>query len=89
MLELPERQQDWSKIDDMITELEETSDLSKARAALMRAGVFRLRGKMEEAKDLVRTAASMDPNDTSVMYEAAKIQMQEPPDGPRKSSQTT
>ena len=85
MLKLPESQQDWSRVDDLIEDLAEQREYSEARKLLMKAGVLRLRSKMSEAKALVREAAKIDPDDTMVMFEAAKIQLQELPDGPAKA----
>lgn len=85
MLELPKNQQDWERVDELIKEIVEKSELLPVQELLMRARVMALREKFDEAKDLIREAAKLDPENVSVKLEAARLMVNDPPEGPPKA----
>lgn len=85
MLEQPETLQDWDRVEELIEEVVEKNELSEVRELLMRSRVMALREKFDEAKKLIQQAAKLDPEDMSIRLEAARLLVNDPPDGPPKA----
>lgn len=85
MLAKPEDEQDWEEIEATVQEIVDKRGLSEAKHKLLQAQVFSQRKMPDEAKQAVRDAAKLDPQDVSVRFAAVKLLMIEPPTGPPKA----
>ncbi len=85
MVDLPDDQQDWKKVDDAITAFAEESNLSEARTALQRAQVFLEREMFPQAEKLVQAAAELEPDNVGVRFAAVKLLLRKPGGGPEKA----
>ncbi len=85
MLAQPESKQDWGKIDDVITEFVEKNNLPESAALLYRAQVFLSRKMFSNARDVIREASEIDPDNVNIRLAAVKLLWQEPESGPQKA----
>ena len=85
MRDKPEEDQNWQEIDDFIDKVVETRGLSEVQEKLLKAQVFTQREMLPEAKQLIREAARLDPQDVGVRLAAARLLMMEPTTGPPKA----
>ena len=85
MLDMPEDEQDWQKIDDAVNELVENRSLSEVQRKLLQVHVFSRREMLPEAKQLVREAARLDPTNVDVRFAAVQLLLTELPTGPPKA----
>lgn len=81
-LELPEDEQDWSAVDELLNEVIEKNNLSLAKQKLLRSKILIKRGRYEEAKQLIRDASKADKDDIDVQYTAILLYMSDPSEGP-------
>jgi tetratricopeptide (TPR) repeat protein len=82
ILDRPEENQNWQEIDAYIEELVEKRDLTEVQHKLLRAEVFLKREMLKEAKDMIREAARLDPEDVNVRFAAVRLLLKDLPDGP-------
>ncbi len=85
ILDLPEEQRDWSKTDEFIDAMAEQRDFSEVQKKLLHAQVFALRKMLPEAKQMVRDAAKLEPDNLNVRIAATKLLLMEPESGPAKA----
>ncbi|MCH7750544.1 MAG: tetratricopeptide repeat protein [Planctomycetes bacterium] len=85
MLARPEDEQDWQEIDDRVNELVESRSLSEVQRKLLQGQVFSQRKMLTEAKQMVRDAVGLDPDDVNVRFAAVKLLLLEAPAGPPKA----
>ncbi len=84
MLEAPEAEQDWDKIDKLLDKAIAGHELSEARKLILRAKVLVRRGKFAEAKRLIRDAnkAATDEEAMDIFFEAVLLVLADPDEGP-------
>ncbi len=80
-LRLPEAEQDWARVSELVDETIEENGLTIAQAKLLRAKVFIKRAKYEEAKALIREAAQDAPDDINVHFAAILLVLSDPGQG--------
>ncbi len=85
MSKLPEASQDWSKIDALVEQIVKERDFTEARAKLVRANVMLKRKKYEEAKQLIRDAAALEPDNIGISFAAISLLSIDPNAGPEKA----
>lgn len=85
MSKLPESSQDWAKIDAMIQQIAKERDFSEARTKLVQANVMLSRKKYEEAKQLIRDAAALEPDNINISFAAISLLSADPDAGPEKA----
>lgn len=78
----PVEMQDWSQIESMLEELAQKNNISEAAVHLLQAQIMMKRGKFDEAKELIRQAALLDPDDIRVRYAAISLLLEDPNSGP-------
>jgi len=83
----PEEEQDWSAVEELVEEIVEQRGLSEARTKLLRANILLKRDKFEEAKQLIREAAMIDPEDMNVRFAAVSLVKNDPTQGPDTAMQ--
>ncbi len=81
----PVEMQDWSQIESMLEELAQKNNISEAAVHLLQAQIMMKRGKFDEAKELIRQAALLDPDDIRVRYAAISLLLEDPNSGPSKA----
>ncbi len=81
-LELPEAEQDWTKVNELVEEVVVDKELGIARAKLLRAKVLIKRKKLDDAKELIRQAAKDAPDDVDVHFTAVFLVASDPDQGP-------
>ena len=81
-LELPEAEQDWGKVDELVEQLIVENELTEARQKLFRAKVLIKRNMFNEAKELIRQAAKDAPDDIDIHYAAIMLVLTDPSQGP-------
>ena len=72
-------------IEVMLEDLAKEHDLTEAGVSLLRSQVLMKRGKFDEAKELIRQAALLAPDDVRVRYAAISLLMEDPDSGPEKA----
>ena len=80
-LELPEAEQDWDKVDELMEEVIAKNELSIAHQKLLRAKVLIKRGRFKEAVALIRQAGLDAPDDINVHYAAILLVVSDPEQG--------
>ncbi len=85
MLTRPEDQQDWGKVDQLITDFAEKHEITGVRLSLLRAQIFLQRQMFSEAKQLIQDAAKLEPDNVSVRMAAVKLLNVDPASGPAKA----
>ncbi len=68
-LELPENEQDWAAVDELVEQIREERELSDAATMLVRAKILIRRGRYKDATELIRKAR----RDTENLTEQDKI----------------
>ena len=81
MVDLPESEQDWGKVDRLVGEVVAERKLGIAREKLIRAKIFMKRGKFEEARALILQAAKDAPKDIDVHFAAILLVTTDPQKG--------
>ncbi|WP_197530383.1 tetratricopeptide repeat protein [Bythopirellula polymerisocia] len=81
----PAELQDWSQIDAMLEKLGEEHNLTEAGINLLQSQVLMKRGNYDEAKELIRQAALLAPDDVRVRYAAISLLLEDPDSGPSKA----
>jgi len=81
-LELPEAEQDWNKVDELIEKAIADNELSEVHQKLLRAKVLIKRNKYTEATDLIRQAAKDAPDDINIHFAAILLVASDPEQGP-------
>ncbi len=85
MAEMPETQQDWARIDDMVEKIAKDREFSEARKKLVQANVLMKRKYFEEAKEKIREAALLEPENINIRFAAITLLAAEPDSGPVKA----
>jgi len=85
MLALPEDQQDWEKVEQLLTDFAEKHEITGVRLSLQRAQVFLQRQMFPEAKQLIQDAAELEPDNVGVRMAAVKLLNMDPANGPAKA----
>jgi Flp pilus assembly protein TadD len=85
MAKMPAAQQDWAKIDQLVQQIAEERDFTEARIKLVQANVMLKREKFEEAKELIREAALLEPDNINISFAAVALLAAEPGAGPSKA----
>jgi tetratricopeptide (TPR) repeat protein len=81
MAALPENEQDWAKIDNLVKQIAAEREFSEARLKLVEANVMMKRKKYAEAKELIRAAAKLEPDNTAINYAAIGLLNSDPDSG--------
>ena len=81
----PVEMQDWAKVEAMVEKLSEERDLGAAGLKLLQSQIMMKRGKYNEAKELIRQAALLDPEDIRVRYAAIGLLLEDPEAGPAQA----
>lgn len=81
MAALPPEQQDWGKIDERLDKVAKARDFSEARLKLIQAEIMIRREKFKDARDLIKEAAALEPDNIDVYYAAIALLMKEPKSG--------
>ena len=85
MAKLPESEQDWAKIDQMIDKIAKEREFSEGRLKLVQANVMIKRKRFEEAKQLIREASELEPDNIGVRFAAVSLLSIDPNAGPKKA----
>lgn len=85
MSKLPEASQDWAKVDAMIKQIAKEREFTEARTKLVQANVMLKRKKFEEAKQLIRDAAALEPDNINISFAAISLLSADPDAGPEKA----
>ncbi|NOZ40738.1 MAG: tetratricopeptide repeat protein [Planctomycetes bacterium] len=85
VLELPEAEQDWSKVDELVTQMIEEKGLGEARAKLLRAKILIKRDQYDDAKALIKQAYKVAPEDIDVHFAAIFLVASDPMQGPARA----
>ncbi len=85
MAKLPEAQQDWAKIDQLVQQIATEREFTEARTKLVLANVMLKRNKFDEAKELIREAALLEPENINISFAAISLLSAEPDTGPTKA----
>ena len=84
-LELPEAEQDWDKVDELVAEVSEKNELSPAAVKLLRAKILIKRGSYSQAKALIREANKdenlTDQDKLNIRYSAILLVLNDPNQG--------
>lgn len=86
-LELPENEQDWAKVDELVDEVVEKNNLGVPQQKLLQSKILIKRGRFDEAKAMIRDAASTDKanlnqNDKlNIQYTAILLVLSDPNQG--------
>jgi len=81
-LELPEAEQDWEKVDELVEEVIAENTISESGQKIMRAKVLIKRGKLAEAKSMIRQAAKEAPDEVEISFAAIMLMLHDPEQGP-------
>ncbi len=81
MLEVPEADQDWGEVNELIEKLIADNELPEARQKLLHAKVMIKRGKLKEATAMIRGAAKLAPDDIDIHYAAILLVASDPKQG--------
>ncbi len=84
-LDKPKGQQHWDMIDKEVDHVVESLKVPEARANLLRAQILMKREMFDEARQLVKEAYRLDPEDVNVRLTAIRILQAEPGKGPAKA----
>ena len=84
-IDKPKSEQNWPKVYEYLDKLVEINDLTESRRLLIESNIFRKRGMLEEAKDKIRAALKLDPDDVTIKLTAAQLLLIDLPDGPAKA----
>jgi tetratricopeptide (TPR) repeat protein len=79
----PESLQRWDRIGETVDQMAEKVGISAAKSKLLHAQVFVQRKMFPEARELVKEAFSLDPEDLTVRLAAIKLLKLEPETGPQ------
>lgn len=85
MMAKPTAEQDWAQIDAFVQEIVDKRGLTESQKKLLEAQVYLQRKMVTEAKEAIRDAARLDPNDPSIRLNAVKVLVLDPPAGPPKA----
>ncbi|MEO2048885.1 MAG: tetratricopeptide repeat protein [Pirellulales bacterium] len=78
----PEAEQDWVLFEQKVEKFVEVYKLSEAFSILVRAQVFVQRKRFSEARELVREAYRLDPDNVEIQLSAIRLLKLEPGTGP-------
>ncbi len=81
----PAELQNWTEIETLLDTVAKDHNISDAGVALLRAQILMKRGNFEEARNLIRQAALLDPDDIRVRYTAIALLLEEPDSGPKNA----
>lgn len=85
MAKLPEAEQNWTEIDRLVAQIAEERDFNEARIKLIQANVMLKRSKFDEAKELIRAAAVLEPDNIGISFAAISLLSADPNSGPEKA----
>ncbi|NOY40651.1 MAG: tetratricopeptide repeat protein [Planctomycetes bacterium] len=85
ILALPKKQQDWERVDTQIAEFVEKNKLPESAGMLYQAQVFLERKMYLEAREKIRAAAKVDPENLNVRLAAVKLLWLEPDTSSQKA----
>ena len=81
-LELPDAEQDWTQVEELIKKVIVDNGLSPPRQKLLHAKVNIKRGNFKLAKELIRQAAQEAPDDINIHFAAILLVASDPQQGP-------
>ncbi len=85
MSKLPEPSQDWDKIDALVHQIATERNFTEARTKLVQANVLLKRKKFEQAKQFIREAAALEPDNVNISFAAISLLSVDPDAGPEKA----
>ena len=81
MMELPEEEQNWSAVEEQITQFAERQGWSEGNTSLIRAQVFAQRKMFPEARKLIQEAREVEPDNERIALTAVQIFASDPEGG--------
>ena len=85
MHEVPKEQQEWTAIEQAVEEMIEARDLSEKNELLVRAEIKMMMHKYSEAKELLRKAHQLAPDDVNIRRLGVNLLSQDPEKGPSEA----